>query len=105
VVPLPEPTPTRASSGGLRGVVVPLPAGFTPSQSARYAALIRWSREDPKVNAERGQAGLQAKFYNQTDPSLPEAERQRRAYAAYRAHMVAIRAQRPRRPQPGGDVA
>jgi hypothetical protein len=80
---------------------------FTPSQRARYAALIRWSREDPKVNAERGQAGLQAKFYDATDPSLPEAERQRRAHAAYRAHMVRIRAQRPRRQQDdgGGDRA
>jgi len=53
-------------------------------ESARIAALTRWSREDPRGNAERGQAGLQRKFYDATDPSLPEAERQRRAHAAYR---------------------
>ena len=58
---------------------------------ATIAALSRWSQEDPKATAERGQAGLQAKFYNQTDPSLPEAERQRRGHAAYRAHMARIR--------------
>ena len=58
---------------------------------ATEAALTRWANEDPKANAERGQAGLQAKFYDQTDPSLPEAERQRRARAGFRAHMVRIR--------------
>jgi hypothetical protein len=57
---------------------------------ARIAALTRWANEDPKANAERGQAGLQRKFYDQTDPTLPEAERQRRARAAYRAHMARI---------------
>jgi hypothetical protein len=58
---------------------------------ATIAALTRWSKEDPKANAERGQVGLQRKFYEQTDPALPEAERQRRAHAAYRAHMARIR--------------
>ena len=65
----------------------------TPQQRrlrARHAALIRWSREDPAANARRGQAGLRARFYDQTDPSLPEAERQRRADCAYRAHMLRL---------------
>ena len=61
------------------------------SQRGRIAALERWSKEDPKANAERGQAGLQRKFYNQTDPSLPEEERQRRGRAAFRAHMARLR--------------
>ena len=72
---------------------------------ATIAALTRWSREDPKVNAERAQAGLQRKFYDATDASLPEAERQRRAHAAYRAHMVRIRRVRTLKTRDGGDVA
>jgi hypothetical protein len=59
--------------------------------AARIAALTRWANEDPKANAERGQAGLRRKFYDATDPTLPEAERQRRAVAGYRAHMARIR--------------
>jgi hypothetical protein len=85
---------------------------LTPEQRstrARIAALTRWAAEDPKANGERGQAGLQRKFYNQTDPSLPEAERQRRAHAAYRAHMARLSFQRSKRtPRPvdaGGDAA
>lgn len=66
---------------------------------ASIAALTRWSQEDPRANAERGQAGLQAKFYNETDPSLPEAERQRRAHCAYRAHMASIRRKRSATPE------
>jgi hypothetical protein len=69
---------------------------------ATIAALTRWSREDPKANAERGQAGLKRKFYDATDPALPEAERQRRAHAAYRAHMTRIRR---RRTGPTSDAA
>jgi hypothetical protein len=57
---------------------------------ATIAALTRWANEDPQANAERGQAGLQRKFYDQTDPALPEVERQRRAHAAFRAHMTRI---------------
>jgi hypothetical protein len=65
---------------------------LTPSQRAmraRIAANTRWSRENPKANAERGQAGLLAKFEDKVDPdrTLPEAERTRRAEAARRAHM------------------
>jgi len=75
---------------------------------ASRAALVRWSREDPAANAARGQAGLQAKFYNETDPTLPEAERQRRARAAFRAHMAGLafeRSKRAGRRAPGGEAA
>jgi hypothetical protein len=73
---------------------------LTPTQRvqrARIAALTRWSKEDPRANAERAQAGLQRKFYDQTDPELLEAERHRRATAAYRAHMSRIAFQRSKR--------
>ena len=70
-------------------------AALTPtqrSQRARIAALTRWSREDPAANAARGQAGLMARFVDQVDPDrvLSEAERQRRAEAARRAHMAQL---------------
>lgn len=59
------------------------------SQSARIAALTRWSKESPAANAARGQAGLLARFEREVDPNneLPPAERSRRAVAARRAHM------------------
>jgi hypothetical protein len=60
------------------------------SQRARLAALTRWSREDGKAQGELVQAGLRRKFYNETDPALPEAERQRRAECAYKAHMARL---------------
>jgi hypothetical protein len=65
---------------------------LTPEQRslrARIAANTRWSREDGKANAARGQAGLLAKFVDQVDPDrvLPEDERLRRAEAARRTHM------------------
>ena len=60
------------------------------SMIARQAALSRWAREDPTANAERGQAGLLRKFYDQTDPDLLEAERWRRAECARRAHMISL---------------
>jgi hypothetical protein len=76
------------------------------SQRARIAALTRWSQEDPAANAARANAGLQRKFYDQTDPTLPEAERQRRAYAAFRAHMTRLAFRQSRRAQAGdGDAA
>lgn len=56
---------------------------------AQIAANTRWSREDPTVNATRGQAGLLARFEREVDPdgALPPAERARRAEAARKAHM------------------
>jgi hypothetical protein len=60
------------------------------AQRARLAALTRWSRECGTAQGHVVQAGLRAKFYNATDASLPEAERQRRAEVAYRAHMTRL---------------
>jgi len=67
---------------------------LTPEQRqlrARRAALIRWSRENPRANAERGQAGLLDRFRRQVterDPAVAEPELTRRAEALRRAHMV-----------------
>lgn len=65
---------------------------LTPEQRrirAQIAANTRWSKEDPTATAERAQAGLLEKFRREVDPNneLPEAERERRALAARRAHM------------------
>jgi hypothetical protein len=65
---------------------------LTPEQRtlrARIAAAARWAGEDPAANAARGQAGLINRFRREVDPdgTLPEAERERRAQSAYRAHM------------------
>jgi hypothetical protein len=92
---MPPLTPERAREIGRQSG-----KNLTKSQRrirASKAALTRWSQEDPAANAARGQAGLQRKFYNQTDPTLPEAERQRRAYAAFRAHMAGLAFQRSKR--------
>jgi len=62
------------------------------SRNAAIAAYSRWSREDPAENAARGQRGLVDKFRREVDPdgTLPEAERERRAQCAYRAHMLRV---------------
>ena len=59
---------------------------------ARIAALARWSKEDPAASAQRGQAGLLARFEREVDPDnqLPPEERRRRAEAARRLHMTRL---------------
>jgi hypothetical protein len=75
---------------------------MTPSERGRYAALSRWAKENPIVNATRGQQGLRARFLREVDEhaasvgeELTEKERQRRADVRYRLHMQTIRRQRP----------
>jgi len=69
---------------------------LTPKQRsirASVAANIRWSREDPAVNAARGQAGLRARFdreVREAESGLSEAEYARRAESAYRAHFARL---------------
>lgn len=71
-------------------------SGLTPeqrTQRARIAALTRWSRENPKANAERGQDGLLEKFRREVlepDPAVVEPELTRRAEAARKAHMARL---------------
>ena len=81
--PSPAPGPGRPTEES---------TGLTPEQRstrARIAALSRWSREDPKAQGRKMQAGLMDRFRREVDPNgeLPEAERERRAVAARRAHM------------------
>ncbi len=56
--------------------------------SAQIAANTRWSREDPTLNAVRGQEGLTRRFEREVDPDnvLDPAERARRVECARRAH-------------------
>jgi hypothetical protein len=69
---------------------------LTPEQRrirASVAAHARWSQEDPAANAQRGQAGLLARFdreVREAEPGLTEAEYSRRAESAYRAHMARL---------------
>lgn len=68
---------------------------LTPEQRslrARIAANRRWSQEDPAPTMERARAGLRAKFLREVDPDgvLPDAERERRADARWRAHMQTL---------------
>lgn len=61
------------------------------SQRARIAALTRVSNE-PSGTAmtQRARDTFWQRFYDQTDPDLPEAERQRQAAAARRLHMTRL---------------
>lgn len=86
-------------------------ASLTPEQRslrARIAANTRWSAENGKANAQRAQAGLRAKFRRavaEKSPGLSDAELDRRADAAYRAHMarLAFASSKARRARRGGD--
>jgi hypothetical protein len=91
--PLPKPD---QESTGRRNRPPPTPPSKRPaltpaqrSQRARIAALARWSREDPTLNAQRGQRGLRASIAAGLElPSdLGPDERERRIDAAVRAHM------------------
>jgi hypothetical protein len=81
---------------------------LTPAQRtirARIAANARWSGEDPRPNAQRAQAGLRAKFVRETRdrfPDLGDAEIERRADSAFRAHMqrLALRSSKARTVDP-----
>jgi hypothetical protein len=89
----PSPRGDRGSAGGTDGPSEhPGGTGLTAaqrSQRARIAALARWSREDPAVNARRGQDGLRASIAAGLDlpGDLHPDERERRIDAALRAHM------------------
>jgi hypothetical protein len=61
------------------------------SQRARIAALAR-SAQEPNGTAmtEKARSAFWQRFYDATDASLPEAERQRQADAARRLHMTRL---------------
>jgi hypothetical protein len=62
------------------------------SQRARIAALTRSSREDPRSMTQPARDGFHQRFLDIVDPNgeLPEAERERRAQAALKAHMAQL---------------
>jgi hypothetical protein len=51
----------------------------------------RLANEDPQAMTAAARSGFARRFYDQTDPALPEAERERRAKALMSAHMSRIR--------------
>jgi hypothetical protein len=82
------------------------PKNMTPEQRrlrASLAASTRWSREDPKPQAERGQAGLVNKFRREViadaaakGETLSHAEIERRTKAKQSAHMKGLSYRRSR---------
>lgn len=69
-----------------------VPVSLSPEQRALRASIAantRWSQEDPKPALAKVREGYRGKWLDQVDPDrvLPEAERNRRADAAMRAHM------------------
>lgn len=77
---------------------------MTPSERGEWAALNRWAKEDPTINAARGQQGLRAKMLREVDghaaeqgETLTEAERQRRADVRFKLHMKSVRRARTNR--------
>lgn len=82
--------------------------GLTPEQRrlrAQIAANTRWSKEDPSENAQRGQAGLLAKFereVREANPDLSDAEVTRRAESARKAHMLRLAFRSAKVRTPGG---
>jgi hypothetical protein len=63
------------------------------SERHRRAALIRWSREDPREHGEKIRRALHERFLTQADPDgeLDDLERERRARKLLEAHMSMMR--------------
>jgi hypothetical protein len=84
---------------------------LTPAQRsirARIAANSRWSGEDGTANARRGQAGLRSKFVREIRerfPGLSEAEIERRADSAFKAHMQRLALKSSKARSAGGENA
>jgi hypothetical protein len=88
---------------------------LTPEQRTLRAQIMansRWAKEDPAANAARGQAGLYARFVREAyeaEPGISDAEAERRALCAYKAHMtrlaLASSKARSARKAGGGDAA
>jgi hypothetical protein len=61
--------------------------------AGQIGGLTTAGRHDMHEQAKVGQQGLRTKFYRETDPSLPEEERWKRADRLLRAHLARLRAQ------------
>lgn len=66
------------------------------SRNAQHAAIKRWAKEDPYEGTKAARRGFLARFERQVDPDnlLDPAERHKRAQAAMKRHMRAIRSNR-----------
>jgi hypothetical protein len=60
------------------------------SQRARIAAYSQKAQHDPKETTRKARAVFRAQFYNGIPEDLPQAERDRRAQAAFKAHMARL---------------
>lgn len=83
-----------------------MPSSLSPeerSQRARIAAHTLHGTHDSRELTANARARYLAGFFEQTDPTLPEAERIRRAEHLLRAHMqqLALRSARARRRKAG----
>ena len=77
--------------------------------SGRVGAHRLHAMHDSKELTKNARAAFHRRFYDQTDPALPEAERIRRAEHLRRAHMAELslksaRARRRRNPMEDGDA-
>ncbi len=60
------------------------------SQRARIAAYAQKAKHDPKETTRKAREAYRASFYDGIPEDLPEAERDRRAEAAFKAHMARL---------------
>jgi hypothetical protein len=60
------------------------------SQRARIAAFEQKVKHDPKETTRKARATYRASFYEGIPEDLPQAERDRRADAAFKAHMARL---------------
>jgi hypothetical protein len=69
---------------------MPSPDPEVRRQIARMGGLTTASRHDPRETTAAARRAFEAKFLDETDPTLPMAERLRRADAAYRLYMTRL---------------
>jgi hypothetical protein len=60
------------------------------SQRARIAAYAQKAKHDPKETTSKAREVFRAKFYAGIPEDRPQAERDRRAEAAFREHMARL---------------
>lgn len=60
------------------------------SRVGRLGGLVNAAMHDPREYTKPARRAFIQRFYDQTDPSLPEAERHRRAEALLKAHMLRL---------------
>jgi hypothetical protein len=60
------------------------------SQRARIGGYAQKAKHDPKDTTSKARATYRASFYEGVPEDLPQAERDRRAEAAFRAHMAGL---------------